>query len=83
VIVVLLLEKGFEGRHEYGGFAKSVQSVFQHADINHVWVNAICLGGALLSYNLLWAIRRHLGDGGLRQLLMTPLPSEESEAETG
>jgi hypothetical protein len=36
VIVVLLLEKGFEGRHEYGSFGLSLAAVFQHEDINHI-----------------------------------------------
>ena len=76
VVVVLLLEKAIEGRHEYGGFAESLRSIFQHADIHHVWVNTICLGGALLSYNVLWVVRRNLGEGGLVRLLRTPLPEE-------
>lgn len=32
VFVVVLLEKAFEGRHEYGGFGSSLSEVFQHAD---------------------------------------------------
>ena len=76
VVVVLLLEKAFEGRHEYGGFAESLRSIFLHADVHHVWVNAICLGGALLSYNVLWVIRRNLGAGALLRLLQTPLPDQ-------
>ena len=73
---VLLLEKGFEGRHEYDGFIPSLMSVFQHADIYHVWANTICLTGALLVYNLMTVIRRHLGEGGLFKLFTIPLPEE-------
>jgi hypothetical protein len=73
---VLLLEKGFEGRHEHGGFGGSLRSVFQHAEIHHVWVNAICLSGALFAYNALSVIRRNLGAGGLRRLFAMPLPEE-------
>jgi hypothetical protein len=80
VVVVLLLEKAFEGRHEYGGFAASLRAIFDHVDLSHVWVNSICVGGALLSYNVLWAIRRNLGPGGLLQLLRQPLPAEDSAA---
>lgn len=76
VVVVLLLEKGFEGRHEYGGFGPSLRAVFQHADIQHVWVNTIGLGGALLVYNALSVVRRHLGAGGLRRLFAMPVPEE-------
>ena len=76
VIVVLLLEKAFDGRHEYGGFGRSLRTVFHHLDIYHVWVNAICLSGALLGYNILSVIRRHLGKGGLMRLFLSPLPEE-------
>ena len=80
VFVVLILEKGFEGRHEYGGFGPSLTAVFQHADAYHVWANTICVSGALLAYNVMAVIRRHLGEGGLMRLLMAPMP-EESTAE--
>ena len=83
VVVVLLLEKAFEGRHEHGGLAESLRSDFQHADIHHVRVNAICLGGALLSYNLLWVIRRNLGEGGLLRMLRMPLPDEPAAGGEG
>ena len=79
VLVVLLLEKALEGRHEYGGFGPSLIAVFQHADVHHVWANTICLSGALLGYNVLVVIRHHLGEGGLARMLLSPLP-EESEA---
>lgn len=76
VLMVLLLEKAFEGRHEYHGFLPSLFAVSHHADVYHVWVNAICVTGALLSYNLLTVVRRRLGKGGLARLLMSPLPKE-------
>jgi hypothetical protein len=76
VVVVLLLEKGFEGRHAYGGFWQSLKSLFERADLNHVWANAICISGALLGYNALSVIRRHLGDGGLIAIFQEPVPEE-------
>lgn len=76
VFVVLLLEKAFEGRHEHGGFGPSLAAVFRHADIPHIWVNTICLSGALLGYNIIALIRRHLGKGGLFRLFLSPLPEE-------
>jgi len=79
VLVVLLLEKAFDGRHEYGGFGPSLIALFQHADIHHVWVNAICLSGALLGYNVLSVVRRHLGKGGLLRLFLSPLPEQAKE----
>lgn len=85
VLVVLLLEKAFEGRPEHGGFVPSLRSVFQHADIHHVWVNTICLSGALFAYNVLSVIRRHLGKGGVRRVFLSPLPEEPGSRshETG
>lgn len=77
VFVVLLLEKAFEGRHEHGGFGPSLMAVFQHVDMPHVWANTICLSGALLGYNLLSVVRRHLGDGGLIRLFLSPLAVAE------
>ena len=79
VTVVLLLEKAFDGRHEYGGFSRSLMAVFQHADVYHVWANTICVSGALLVYNMLSVVRKHLGEGGLMKLLLSPLPKESRE----
>lgn len=75
VLVVLLLEKGFEGRHEHGGFLPSVVSLFGDADLSHVWANAISLSGALLGFNALSAVRSYLGEGGLTRVFLSP-PAE-------
>ena len=76
VVIVLLLEKGFEGRHEYGGFGPSLAAVLQHVNVYQVWLNTIVLSGALLVFNILSVIRAHLGAGGLLRLLLQPLPGE-------
>ena len=76
VVFVLLLEKAFEGRHEYGGFGPSLAAVFQHVEIYHVWANTIVLSGALLMFNTLSVVRAHLGAGGLFRLFLQPLPGE-------
>jgi hypothetical protein len=80
VFVVLLLEKTFEGRHEHDSFSDSLMAVFQQADAIHVWLNTICLSGALLSYNILSVVRARLGKGALLKMFLMPLPggSEES-----
>jgi hypothetical protein len=62
VLVVLLLEKAVEGRHEHSGFGPSLVAVFQHAEVHQVWVNTICLSGALLGYNVLSVVRGHLAE---------------------
>lgn len=79
VLVILLLEKAFEGRHEYHSFAASLQSVFKHADIYHVWLNLICVSSALLFYNILSVIHKNLGTKAIIQMFITPLPKEESK----
>ncbi len=82
VLAVLLLEKAFEGRHEHGGFGPSLRAVLQHAEIHHVWANAIGLSGAVLGYNALAVVRRHLGERPLFRLFLSPLP-RESGPKTG
>lgn len=79
VLVILLLEKGIEGRHEHGGFGPAVRAVFQGADAPHVLANTIVMSGALLGYNALSVVRRHLGPGGLLHLFLIPLPEETPE----
>jgi hypothetical protein len=77
VLVVLLLEKAFEGRHEYGGFSTSLAALFDHPDLYHVWLNLIVVSGALFVYNLLSVINRYIGEGGVKRLLMMPLPQNQ------
>ena len=79
VVVMLLLEKGFEGRHEYGGFAASLKSLFQHADIVHVWDNANCITGALLVYNAFSIVGRQLDDGALAGAFTEPLRDADDQ----
>ena len=81
VLVVLVLEKGFEGRDEYGGFVSAVAGIYAAEDAYHIAVNAIVLTGALLVYNLLAVIRHHLGEGGLLRILTTPLPQDGLNAD--
>jgi hypothetical protein len=77
VLLVLLAEKAFEGRHEHGGFGPSLLSVFEHAEIHHVWVNTVCISGALFGYNVLAVVRRHLGRGGLLRIFSSPVAPED------
>jgi hypothetical protein len=80
--VVLVLEKGFEGRHEYGGFVNALRQLFQQTDDYHVWANALCLSGALLGYNALSVVREHFGEGGLLGIFTSPLPGETKSKNT-
>jgi hypothetical protein len=84
VFVAILLERGFEARHEHGGFGAAVVWVFQHRDFHHVWADALGVGCALLAFNVLAVVRRHLGEGRLHRLFLSPLPGElRAEADSG
>jgi hypothetical protein len=76
VFVVVVLEKSFEGRHEYGGLGASLTAQFAQTDMLHVWLNTICLSAALFSYNLLSVVRRRLGEGALLRMFLEPLPDQ-------
>jgi hypothetical protein len=76
VIVVLVLEKGLEGRHEHGGFTGAVQYAAQHAQASHVWIDALAATSALFAYNVLSVVRHHLGPGGLLRLFVMPMLPE-------
>ena len=78
VLVVLSIEKAFEARHEYGGFVRALTQIGQHPEYPRVLANTICLGWAILGYNILSALRRHLGKNGLRQLFFA-LPKGNRE----
>jgi len=78
VLAVMAVEKGIEGRHHDGGFAEAVKAAIQGADSYHLWVNAICVSGALLVYNSLSVIRAHLGQGGLLALYVSRPPQREA-----
>jgi len=81
VAVVLLLEKGFEARHDAGGFSHAVAQVFQHRDIHHVWGNTIVVTCALFGFNALTGLRRRVGDRQLTQLfLAAPAQLDEDGA---
>jgi hypothetical protein len=78
VAAALLLEKAFEARKEYGGFGRALLQVFHHRDIHHVWANTICLACALLGFNALSVLRRHVGDRELVGLFFSPALGEFS-----
>lgn len=76
VLLVLVLEKAFEARHEPGGFVQTLGGIFAHPDMPHVLANAICVTSALFGFNTLSVVRRHLGRGGLHRLLLSrPSPA--------
>jgi len=76
LVAVLLLERGLRERHEAGGFVAAITTGFRETKVPHLLVNAICLSGALLAYNVLGLVRRRLGTGGLLELFLSPVPAE-------
>jgi len=84
VFIVMLLEKGFESRHEAGGFGPGIVKVFHNRDFYHVWAGTIAVGGALLVFNVVTVLRKHLGHRGLRRhFFTTPLEEVEARPEPG
>lgn len=77
VLIVMLLEKGLDGRHEYGGFGASLKALFQHPDLYHILANTVCLSGALLGFNMLDVLKKRLGEKGLARMFTTPIADEK------
>jgi len=78
-LLALLLEKAFETRHEHGGFGQALIRVFQDREVHHVWANVICAASAVLLFNALGVVRRHLGGAELSRLFFSP-PREEHKS---
>lgn len=74
VVVVLLIEKAIEVRHEQGGILSALLGVLHHKELPHVLATALSVTGALLVFNSLTVIKRHLGDSGLLKMFVVPLP---------
>jgi len=72
VLVVLLLEKAIEVRHEHGGVLRALAGILRHEGIPHIVANSIVATGALLVFNVLSLIRKRLGAGALLGLLRAP-----------
>lgn len=76
VLVVLLIEKAIEVRHEQGGIVASLLSVLHHEDVPHVLANALSVTGALFVFNALSVVHRNFGEGALWRIFLKPLPEE-------
>ena len=74
VFIVLLLENAFESRHEYGSFGSALINVFQHRDVYHVWASVTVVSIAVFWFNVLFVLRKYLGEQKLSQLFFsTPM----------
>lgn len=74
VFIIMVLEKAFESRVEYGGFENAVKGLWGKTEFYHIIVNTICVFGALLGFNLWAVIKKHHGDGWLVKILSSPAP---------
>lgn len=82
LLVVLIVEKGIEGRHGPGGFGGAVKASCQSSASAHVWTNIICVTGALLVWNPASVIERHPGKRGLLEWFVAPYPELGSTGPT-
>jgi len=77
ISIILILERTFEARHEYGGFMDTLKNLYNSVDFYHILVNIICVFGALLFYNLGSVIIGRLGKGGLWKIINSPIEKNE------
>jgi hypothetical protein len=68
VLVVVVLEKAFEKRHEADGFIHAISYVFTNRDIYHVWATIIGSGVSIFVYNSISVVQRVMGKSGLAKL---------------
>ena len=69
---VLAIEHGLRERHEHGGFVSAISAGIRVESQAHLLANTLCVAGALLAYNTLSIIRRHLGTGALSRIFLSP-----------
>ena len=65
IIIIIILEKAFEVRHEYGGFFKALPKVFNRTDVNQIYANSLTIICALLGFNLFTLFGKYFGEGGI------------------
>ncbi|HEY1787052.1 MAG TPA: hypothetical protein VGJ73_02800 [Verrucomicrobiae bacterium] len=80
VLLALTIEKAFEERHQYGSFARALTQVCQHPEYPRVLFNTICVGLALLGFNILSVLRQHFGKKGLSRLFFARPEGQQEEA---
>jgi hypothetical protein len=68
VLIVIVLEKAFEKRHEAGGFVDAISFVFSNRDIYHVWATTIGSAASIFVYNSFSVVQRVMGKNGLAKL---------------
>ncbi|HET7003379.1 MAG TPA: hypothetical protein VFI33_18780 [Puia sp.] len=78
VLIVIVLEKAFEKRHEADSYVKAISYVLNNRDIYHVWATTIGSAASILVYNAFSIVQRAMGKNGLAKLFFsTPLSQTE------
>jgi hypothetical protein len=77
VFIILVLEKSFEARHEYGGIIEALKNLTNLANVYHIYANTICVFGALLGFNLWSVIKLTFGKGVFWKLMLSKIKETE------
>ncbi len=70
-IVVLLLEKAIEARHDYGGFLGALKHITSHINFYHSAADIICVFGAIFIFNLASQLKNELGLDNFRGMFLS------------
>jgi hypothetical protein len=68
VVIVMVLEKAFEHRHQAGGFGKAISYVLNSRDFYHVLATSIGVTASLFAYNAFSVVQQVMGKNGLTKL---------------
>lgn len=58
VLLVFILEKGFEKRHEHGGFGNAIRYVIENRDMYHVWASTLAVSASIFIYTLFLSFKK-------------------------
>lgn len=71
-LVIMVLERAFESRHEHGGFSAALSAIVGGVHRNHLLADLLCVCGALLVFNIFSILHAAFGKGVVISLLLSP-----------
>jgi len=71
-LVIMVLERAFESRHEHGGFSAALAAIVGGVHRNHLLADLLCVCGALLVFNTFSILHAAFGKGVVISLLLSP-----------
>lgn len=71
VLIVMIVEKGFEARTEHGSLMMSLANIFDYPDMPKLWATTICVGLSFLAYNAFAVVVRAIGRKKVLQLFLS------------